>query len=271
MPIAHEKVGGESQLLVLGERLAAERVGECTLKWRAIVADDVPGLAHQVQMINAQLRWTGGGRPLDAHVARGIRAVLTGDEPGGVTLISRATAVAAADVPQREGMYFLPHRCTNDRHGQAGRSGAEPSQTAHRSRWKLNPTGQLVCQGSTDTVAGGPQPASSRASPKLCRVLLLRSSLRALPTARSRATGNSTTPAAARTATPAYQAKWGPEGNETLPTTGRLKETAFCRVAVSAAEEETPGSDREPDAARVADARAMATSLKRFLATRCKR
>ena len=51
---------------------------------------DAPGVA----------RWTGGGQPLGAHVARGIRAVLTGDEPGGVTLSSRATerlAQARAD------------------------------------------------------------------------------------------------------------------------------------------------------------------------------
>jgi ATP-dependent Lhr-like helicase len=51
---------------------------------------DAPGVA----------RWTGGGQPLGAHVARGIRAVLTGDEPDGINLSTRATerlAQARAD------------------------------------------------------------------------------------------------------------------------------------------------------------------------------
>jgi len=51
---------------------------------------DAPGVA----------RWTGGGQPLGAHVARGIRAVLAGEEPVGVTLSRRATerlAQARAD------------------------------------------------------------------------------------------------------------------------------------------------------------------------------
>ena len=41
---------------------------------------DAPGVA----------RWTGGGQPLGAHVARGIRAVLDGADPAGVELSTRA-------------------------------------------------------------------------------------------------------------------------------------------------------------------------------------
>jgi ATP-dependent Lhr-like helicase len=41
---------------------------------------DAPGVA----------RWLGGGQPLSSHVARGVRAVLTGTDPTGVTLSSRA-------------------------------------------------------------------------------------------------------------------------------------------------------------------------------------
>jgi len=41
---------------------------------------DAPGVA----------RWTGGGQPLGAHVARGIRAVLCGTDPAGVELSTRA-------------------------------------------------------------------------------------------------------------------------------------------------------------------------------------
>ncbi len=51
---------------------------------------DAPGIA----------RWTGGGQPLGAHVARGIRTVLCGADPHGVELSSRATerlASARAD------------------------------------------------------------------------------------------------------------------------------------------------------------------------------
>jgi ATP-dependent helicase Lhr and Lhr-like helicase len=35
-------------------------------------------------------RWLGGGQPLGAHVARGIRAVLCGTDPAGVALSARA-------------------------------------------------------------------------------------------------------------------------------------------------------------------------------------
>jgi ATP-dependent Lhr-like helicase len=42
---------------------------------------DAPGIA----------RWLGGGQPLGAHVARGIRAVLCGTEPAGAELSERAT------------------------------------------------------------------------------------------------------------------------------------------------------------------------------------
>jgi ATP-dependent Lhr-like helicase len=35
-------------------------------------------------------RWTGGGQPLGAHVARGIRAVLCGVDPVGIELSARA-------------------------------------------------------------------------------------------------------------------------------------------------------------------------------------
>ena len=42
---------------------------------------DAPGVA----------RWTGGGQPLGAHVARGIRSVLCGADPVGVEISSRAT------------------------------------------------------------------------------------------------------------------------------------------------------------------------------------
>ena len=42
---------------------------------------DAPGIA----------RWTGGGQPLGAHVARGVRAVLCGADPFGVEISTRAT------------------------------------------------------------------------------------------------------------------------------------------------------------------------------------
>ncbi len=63
---------------------------------------DWPRRIAQVEPTDAAgvARWTGGAQPLGAHVARGVRAVLTGDEPGGVTLSSRATerlAQARAD------------------------------------------------------------------------------------------------------------------------------------------------------------------------------
>ena len=41
---------------------------------------DAPGIA----------RWTGGGQPLGAHVARGVRSVLCGTDPFGVEVSSRA-------------------------------------------------------------------------------------------------------------------------------------------------------------------------------------
>ena len=47
---------------------------------------DAPGVA----------RWTGGGQPLGAHVARGIRSVLTGSDPVGVDLSKRAQERLAA-------------------------------------------------------------------------------------------------------------------------------------------------------------------------------
>lgn len=47
---------------------------------------DAPGVA----------RWTGGGQPLGAHVARGIRAVLQGADPVGVGLSTRAQERLAA-------------------------------------------------------------------------------------------------------------------------------------------------------------------------------
>jgi ATP-dependent Lhr-like helicase len=41
---------------------------------------DAPGIA----------RWTGGGQPLGAHVARGVRSILCGTDPFGVEVSSRA-------------------------------------------------------------------------------------------------------------------------------------------------------------------------------------
>lgn len=63
---------------------------------------DWPRRIAQVEPTEAPgvARWTGGGQPLGAHVARGIRAVLTGEDPSGVTLSTRAAerlAQARAD------------------------------------------------------------------------------------------------------------------------------------------------------------------------------
>jgi ATP-dependent Lhr-like helicase len=73
------QAGGAAVLTLAGRNWLVLHVD-----WRRRVAQveptDAPGVA----------RWNGGGQPLGAHVARGIRAVLCGADPVGVNVSARA-------------------------------------------------------------------------------------------------------------------------------------------------------------------------------------
>jgi ATP-dependent Lhr-like helicase len=83
------QAGGASVLTLAGRSWQVVQV-DWPRRIAYVEPTDAPGVA----------RWTGGGQPLGAHVARGIRAVLIGEEPGQVTISRRATerlAQARAD------------------------------------------------------------------------------------------------------------------------------------------------------------------------------
>lgn len=73
------QAGGPSVLTLAGRSWLVLHV-DWPRRIAQVEPTDAPGVA----------RWTGGGQPLGAHVARGIRAVLTGDDPAGITISTRA-------------------------------------------------------------------------------------------------------------------------------------------------------------------------------------
>src|SRR5439155_22940303 len=70
---------------------------------------DAPGVA----------RWTGGGQPLGAHVARGIRSVLCGTNPMGVEISSRATERLTS---ARSDQWWAQDDATTVVHDEAGKT-----------------------------------------------------------------------------------------------------------------------------------------------------
>lgn len=100
-PVLSVRHGREEIGLVPDEALLARPPGAAaggaavlTLAGRGwlVLSVDWPRRIVQVEPTEAPgvARWTGGGQPLGAHVARGIRAVLCGADPVGIELSARA-------------------------------------------------------------------------------------------------------------------------------------------------------------------------------------